>query len=577
MFRKHTQHLQTNYFDTHATLTPARQARLEQSWAGVFYRELFCRIDEAPFAPLYVDVPSRPHTPINQLVGLEILKSGFGWSDEELFDHLQFDLQVRYALGIRDLTDEVCTLRTVYHFRRRVADHMQTTGDNLFEQVFTQVTDAQLADLQVDTHRQRMDSTQIGSNIRQYSRLHLLVEVLQRAARMLTPADQERYAPQLQPYLRESAGHYCYRLKPGEYATQLEPLGVLLGQLLTDWAAVYADHPAYQLLQRVFHEHFTVAAGEPATPITVKPAAELRASNLQSPDDPEATYRQKQGEGHWGYVLNATETCAPTNPVQLLTHLQLAPNTTDDEDLLIEAVPALQARMPVTDLDLDGGYTGPEATRVSTESHVRLHPTAIRGAQPDPDGVGLADFVWEVTDETPAQVTCPHAQTVPVQAGRADDRYCAEFAAATCATCPLRDRCPTTALSRRPVRVLRVSRRQIAVAQLRRACAETQHSPPHLRPAVEATMRSLKHPFGDERDQLPVRGQARVTMVLIAGGLMVNLRRIWRYRLAEAEKESKIAAEATPNSGVISFVPREWCRWLGRLTRLPVAAAYLGC
>ena len=52
-------------------------------------------------------------------------------------------------------------------------------------------------------------------------------------------------------------------------------------------------------------------------------------------------------------------------------------------------------------------------------------------------------------------------------------------------------------------------------------------------------MRSLKHPFGDERGQLPVRGQARVTMVVIASGVMLNLRRIWRYRQAERETARK--------------------------------------
>ena len=50
---------------------------------------------------LYADTPSRPNTPVNTLAGLEILKVGLGWSDEELYDAFQFNLQVRYALGLR--------------------------------------------------------------------------------------------------------------------------------------------------------------------------------------------------------------------------------------------------------------------------------------------------------------------------------------------------------------------------------------------------------------------------------------------------------------------------------------------
>jgi hypothetical protein len=45
--------------------------------------EVFCRVDEAIFEVLYSDKASRPNVPVNVLVGLEILKAGFGWSDEE--------------------------------------------------------------------------------------------------------------------------------------------------------------------------------------------------------------------------------------------------------------------------------------------------------------------------------------------------------------------------------------------------------------------------------------------------------------------------------------------------------------
>ncbi len=548
MFRANTKHLQPGLLDTITHLPEPRRQRLEASWAAEFYREITCRVDEALFAPLYADVPSRPNTPVNQLFGIEVLKSGYGWSDAELFEHLDFDLQVRYALGVRDLATEICDPRTIYNFRRRVSAYMQAEGKDVFTQAFEALADAQCVALGLDTRQQRMDSTQLSSNIRTYSRLHLVVEVLHRAAGMLTPADQERYAAQLQPYLQGTAGQYCYRLKPGSYTAQLEHLGPLLAQLLDAWAADYGEHAAYRLLQRVFQEHFAVALPEPPTAITVKPPAELSATSLQAPDDPDATYRTKNGQGYRGYVANVTETCAPENPVQLVTKIQVAPNTTDDETLLTHAVPDLQQRQGLQTLHIDGGYTGPAATQTATDTGVTLTPTAIRGGQPDAAQVGLAEFQWETTvtpsaDQSvavPTQVTCPQGHTVPVQPGRAAARYQAEFPAANCAPCPLRERCPTQPLQRRPGRVLRVSQRQVAVALARQACAAVRNGgPPYLRPAVEATVRSLKHPFGDERGQLPVRGQPRVTMVVIASGVMLNLRRIWRHRQAQRPENRK--------------------------------------
>lgn len=556
MFRSHTKHLQSSFLDTIAQLSSARQKRLEHSWAGDFYHEVFCRLDETIFEIVYSDEPSRPNTPVNQLVGIEILKSAYNWSDEELFDHLSYDLQTRYALGVRDIETDICTLRTIYNFRRRVSQHIQATGENLLGQAFSQVTDEQIQALKLDTRRQRMDSTQIASHIREYSRLQLVLEVLLRATRMLTEADQVGYADILAPYTKGKAGQYCYRLKGAEYTPHLAQVGKVVAQLLAAWAADYEAESAYQILRRVFHEHFTVADPAQPTEITVKPPKELSASSLQSPDDLEATYRQKNGQGHHGYVTNVTETCDPENPVQLVTHIQVAPNNTDDQAMLVEAIPEIQERMPLSDLDIDGGYTGPDATQVATDCDVALYPTAIRGAQPNPGKVGLDKFSWEYEEDVPAQVTCPYGQTVPVRPGRKKGRYSAEFDAVTCAECPLRDQCPAKPLKRRPVRVLRVSRRQIEVAQLRQTCAAIRGAgPPYLRPAVEATVRSVKHPF---RGQLPVRGQARVSMMIIASGFMVNLRRIWRYRQDKREEAERKSRQDQQNTAQGSFLSR--CR-----------------
>jgi len=104
MFRNNDKHLQWPLFSSIDSLPQKQQQRLEQSWAGAFYHQFFCRIDEQPFAILYSEQDSRPNTPVNVLVGFETLKAGFGWSDEEAYDHFCFDVQVRYAL-VLDHTD----------------------------------------------------------------------------------------------------------------------------------------------------------------------------------------------------------------------------------------------------------------------------------------------------------------------------------------------------------------------------------------------------------------------------------------------------------------------------------------
>ena len=287
MFRANDSHLQWGLFDTFQELPGKLRRRLETSWADVFYRQVFCRIDETPFAVLYADEPSRPNASINALMGAEILKAGYGWSDEELNDAIQFNLQVRYALGLRDMTTVPFELRTVYNFRQRVSQHMQETGQNLVDQVFVQVTDQQLAALKLKTEQQRMDSVQIASNIRQMSRLHLLVEVVQRVWRMLSEPDQAAYAALFEPYRQGTAGQYCYRVKNDEVPGYLEEIGHLMYRLVGELEVCYADQPAYQVLQRVFAEHFALVEGAEEGPDTeqvrAKAGEELSASSLQSP------------------------------------------------------------------------------------------------------------------------------------------------------------------------------------------------------------------------------------------------------------------------------------------------------
>ena len=437
MFVANDRHLQMSMFGSINSLPKKIQKRLEASWAGTFYHHVFVRIDEDRFAVLYSDEPSRPNTPVNVLVGLEIFKSGFGWSDEEMYDHFCYDVQVRYALGYRDLSEGHFELRTTYNFRQRLTQHMQETGENLFEQVFEQITDEQLAAFELKTDKLRMDSTLIASNIREMSRLQLLVEVLQRVHRMLNEEHQSRYAEAFAPYLKGSSGQYIYRLKTGDVAGHLQGIGELLAQLTDALAARYGDEPAYQVLQRVFQEHFHVdeAALRP------KAGEELKASSLPHlrPDDWEATYRQKRGEEHKGYVANVAETCNPGNEMQLIVKVQTEPNNTDDAAMLNEALPKLKERTGVNEMHTDGGYNSPDVDQTMRELGIEQIQTAIRGRKPSAEKLSLEAFAWELDDEgRPQAVTCPHGQQAEMTPGRNDAlrRYRAVFDAAGCAGCP---------------------------------------------------------------------------------------------------------------------------------------------
>jgi len=286
LFRKNEQHKQPAMFSSVYELPKNQLKRLKESWAATFYREFFTRIEEDLFAVLYSDEPSRPNIPINVLMGLETLKSGFGWSDEELYDAFCYNMQVRYALGYRDLKEGHFELRTLYNFRRRITHYMQATGENLIEKAFEQVTDEQMETYQLKTGKLRtpalaagasVDSTQIASNIREMSRLQLLVEVLQRVHRMLSEKDQLGYKEDFELYLKGSSGQYVYRIKGEEVADHLRPIGELMHRLVEELRDDYGKEPTYQMLVRVFQEHFTLDDEDDLRP---RKGKELSAGSL---------------------------------------------------------------------------------------------------------------------------------------------------------------------------------------------------------------------------------------------------------------------------------------------------------
>ena len=556
MYRQNTSHRQPILIGTMQELPEKHRQRLEQSWAGSFYQDFFCRIDETIFQPLYADIPSRPNIPVNILVGLDTLKAGFGWSDQEMMDELIFNVQVRYALGLYEMDKGNFDVRTVYTFRSRIVKHMQATGENLIEKTFEQITDQHIQIYDLETSKLRVDSTQIASNIRNTSRLRLLVEVLQRVHRILDKTDQDRYSSALAPYLKGNAGQYVYRVKADENEQHLQQIGEVMHKLLGELAETYAEEHAYQILKRVFDEHYVV---EEDTALRPKQGKELSANSLQSPDDEDATYRQKRGEDYVGYVANATETCNPENDFQLIVKVQVEPNTTDDAKMLEEALPALKERTNVKEAHVDGGYNSADVDKTLAELKVDLLQTAIRGAKPSAEKLGLQDFQWETNAAGQLlHVTCPQDVNVRITLGRKPDRYLAYFNQSDCETCPLAQQCSTQTLKSKPQRVLRFSKQQVNVARRRQKTADLRASGQNLRAAVEATMRSIKHPF--RNGKVPVRGKPRMSMMIIGSAAMSNVRRITRHLNQKNEQENEKSEQKLQNphqdSSVFLFLSR---------------------
>jgi hypothetical protein len=385
------------------------------------------------------------------------------------------------------------------------------------------------------------------------SRLQLLVEVLQRVYRLLTEEDQGRCGEEFAPYIQGHAGQYVYHIKGQDTNEHLQRIGELMQRLLEELQKNYGQEPVYQMFERVFSEHYLVE--EKA--VKIKLEKELSASSLQSPDDLEATYREKNKKQYKGYVANLTETCDPANDLQLVTKIQVAENSVDDAKLMEAALPNLKERTELETLFTDGGYGSPDADQIMQDNKIEQIQSAIRGRVPSSEKLNLADFELKQTETgKPTQITCPQGQTVAVHPSNQKKGFVAHFEEQVCQACPFLQKCPTQKGKRDPRFHLRFSQQQVYMSQRRRRSMIHQQEGRNLRAAVEATVRQVKHPF--PASKLPVRGRFRVTCMMIGSAMITNVHRIQRYleartKLENEQKKAQREQECSQEQLSVSF------------------------
>jgi len=100
LFRENNNHLQQSLFESVNFMDSRIKAKLEKSWAPIFYKYVFCNIDEKPFSVLYSDT-GRANFPVNILLSLEYIKHLKNYSDDELIENFNFNYLINYAVGIR--------------------------------------------------------------------------------------------------------------------------------------------------------------------------------------------------------------------------------------------------------------------------------------------------------------------------------------------------------------------------------------------------------------------------------------------------------------------------------------------
>ncbi len=518
MFKKNVTHLQEDLYSFMQTTSKSYRESIEASEERCFYKLIFCQIPEDLFSSLYSDEKSRPNAPINAMVSALILQNHYAWTYEELFKHIRFNVLTKTALGLKQLEDMPFCMATLFNFQNRINTHFVTTGENLLDQVFDRLTKDQLKQLKIKTNIQRCDSFSAASNIRSYSRLQLLVEMILRIYRVLSEADQELMKTMCDAYLRKkSSGQYIYSIKSSDLPKELEKIGEVMAWIDNELKPRYAEVDIFSVFERVFEEHFRKVAER----LEVKTAEDLTSDCAQSPDDLDATYRKKNGKAYKGQVINVVETAHPDNMLNLLTDVSVHANNVDDSVILEERLETLKEKTPELDeLHTDGAYAGSETDRKMNDLEVRHVVTGVRGVEREVK----MEIIAPKENNQIYQVCCP-TQTVSSQATKT--RYKACFDATICGRCEHRERC--AAIKQKEHYVFYFTKEDFARQERIRMIMELPPERRKIRNNVEATVHEFVCRMRNHK--LKVRGTFRAILFAVTTAIGINFGRIYRYIL----------------------------------------------
>ncbi len=519
MFRKNEGHWQRDLFGReNFGLPESKYKKALKSKEYRFYEEVFSRIDEEMFEPLFVSGRGRPNAPLNSMLAAMILRELRHCTYEELFRSLDFDVLTRMAIGLTDMSETPFCPATLFNFQDRLVRYDREHGTNLFEELFHSITGNLLKRFGVDASIQRCDSFRAMSNIANYGRVRLLVEVLLRLYRILKASDRKKVDSILGPYTSQSSDNYVYRLKPADLPRELSQLGAIYVRIFQLLGKTYAEDSVYQTFRRVMSEQFEICADGS---VRVRKAKEIGSGSLQSPDDPEATFSAKSGKKQKGYKVNVAETATPGNELNLINDVSVQPNNVHDGTMLADRMDVIKEHTPeLNEMHTDGGYGGSVLDPKMSEHEVLHVETGSKM------GKARVNMIYESTDDG-YQVSCP-LQTSP--AGRTRKRWKADFNNEICGECSHREQCPT--VQRRRKRTLYFDESWAKASIRSRNIELIPEERRKLRANVEATVNEFTGCF-NHKGKLRVRGLARSTLQILAAALAINFARVFRLRIKE--------------------------------------------
>jgi hypothetical protein len=484
-------------------IPPAGRTILGNGWQGVFRHAILEVLPVRQLAQHFSDSAGAPTKELYSMAALVFLADFFGWNAQEAIEAYIFRVDVQYALNLEPGAT-LCT-RTLERYQQLFRDN------DLAARVFDKITTQLIGALDLDVSRQRLDSTHVFSHMATFGRTKLMAVAIKRFLTQLHRHDptayaalpddlRRRYAPaqsRLFADAKDADTHARYRQQAAED----------LHDLITRFAdrPDHASRATYKAMVTIFGQQCELSGA------TVVVKVKTGGDCVQNPSDLDATYSGHKGAG---YQVQLTETCVPSNQVQLITAALPQTACTPDADAVVPMLDQLEqaGRLPAEML-ADTLYTGDENVQAAAARGVDLiGPVPGRAPASDPAALSVDDFALDERTGTIGACPAGHKPTSCARdAATATTRI--EMPASACSECPFRKQCPMEK-TRDGKYTLNISDKERRLAGRRvEESTEVFRERYAPRSGIESTNSGLKNRLGLGR--LPVRGRGSVFRVIL--------------------------------------------------------------
>ena len=327
---------QNKLFDSYRNvLSSLAYERLLKNWQGVFRHVILELMPVEEVGEHFSTDQGRPTKELYSIAGLMLIMEFRNWTVEEAADAYMYNADVQYALNLgRD--NQSLSERTIERYQKLFREQ------KLAMRVMDEVSETLVKELELDTGKQRLDSTHVFSNMATFTRTRMMGVVIKRFLVQLKRHHTEAYcglAEELrQRYSRSESGLFG-NVKREKESRQLlkqqvaEDLYELIERFAHDEGIIHRK--SYKDMVKVFEQQCEV------TDRNVKVKKKTGNQVMQNPSDPDATYDGHKGPG---YQVQLSETCSEKNEVQLITCAIPEKAHEQDSDALPKVVENLEKK-----------------------------------------------------------------------------------------------------------------------------------------------------------------------------------------------------------------------------------------